>query len=1117
MRTKTTMLNAFALAAFVLCFFACKKSTPPTVTISDNISVTQTSANVTGEVTDEGSSPVTERGFIYGKQGESRQDTMYCGSGVGTFPTRLTGLEPNTTYNCFAFARNDGSIGTSGKVTFTTRDHDLPIVNTSEVENVGTMTASCGGNVTDDGGAEITERGVCWSTSHSPTVSGSHASSGDGLGEFTCNMTNLSANTTYYVRAYAKNSKGVAYGEERDFSTLDFDLPEVTTAPVTDITQTSAKGGGEVTDGGGTTVTERGICWSTSHNPTVSSSHANSGTGMGTFTCNITGLNPDTKYYVRAYATNSRGTAYGEEKSFTSSAIPPDPPTVSTGAVTDITTTTAKGSGNVTDDGGSDITERGLCFSTNHNPTTGGLHVVATGGTGNFTALMTELAHNTTYYVRAYAINVAGTSYGDEVEFSTLSISVPAVTTASVTNIGQTTATGGGNVISDGGATVTERGICWSTSHNPTISGNHASSGTGTGSYTVNMTNLTLSNTYYVRAYAINSQGVAYGEEVNFTTNSAGVPSVTTSAVTNITQTTATCGGNVTSNGGAAVTRRGVCWSTNPNPTTNNQCTNDGTGTGSFTSSITGLSMNTTYYVRAYATNSAGTSYGEQKTFTTNGAGMPTVTTNSISNITQTSATCGGNVTTDGGATVTSRGVCWSTSQNPTINNQHTNNGTGTGSFTSNITGLSANTYYYVRAYATNSHGTAYGEQRNFKTSPTAPTVTTSQVSNITQTSASCGGNVTDHGGSSVTARGVCWSTSPNPTINNQHTTNGSGTGSFTSSITNLSPGTMYYVRAYATNSVGTGYGETRTFTTTQSTYVPTVTTSQVTNITQNSATCGGNVVSNGGATVTARGVCWSNTNSLPTISNSHTTNGSGTGSFTSSMTGLNAGTTYYVRSYATNSAGTGYGEVRTFTTVNALEGWLYYGEWNNHWTSWGLTNGGTKEWAVMFPTSILSQYAGTSITYVDAYIGETGTYTLKIYRGGSSQPTTLVWTQSFTVTSTGWNTINISPLTLNTSYNLWVSVTGTHEAGQHPAGSCAGINNPNARWNNDNGTGWTDMYDSNGNVDFCFEIQAWVTDQTKGGKGLEIQLPQTTITPQQTNEIKSSRNPNEGSKKYKR
>lgn len=320
MRTKTTILNAFALAAFALCLFACKKSTPPTVTISNNISVTQTSANVTGEVTNEGSSSVTERGFIYGKQGESRQDTMYCGSGLGEFPTRLTGLEPNTTYNCSAFAKNDGGIGTSGKVTFTTRDHDLPIVTTSEVENVGTTTASCGGNVMDDGGAEVTERGVCWSTNHSPVATGSHATSGSGLGVFACNMNNLAANTTYYVRAYAKNVKGVAYGEEKSFTTLD--KPTVSTASVTNIGNTTATGGGNVISNGGATVTERGICWSTSHNPTISGSHANSGTGTGEFMVSMTNLTPNTTYYVRAYAINSQGTAYGEEVNFKTSQTP---------------------------------------------------------------------------------------------------------------------------------------------------------------------------------------------------------------------------------------------------------------------------------------------------------------------------------------------------------------------------------------------------------------------------------------------------------------------------------------------------------------------------------------------------------------------------------------------------------------------------------------------------------------------------------------------------------------------------------------------------------------------------------------------------------------------------
>ena len=111
-----------------------------------------------------------------------------------------------------------------------------------------------------------------------------------------------------------------------------------------------------------------------------------------------------------------------------------------------------------------------------------------------------------------------------------------------------------------------------------------------------------------------------------------------------------------------------------------------------------------------------GTAYGEQKTFTTNALTPPSVTTEDVTNITTTSATCLGNVASDGGSTVTDSGVCWSTSENPTTSNSKTTDGTGFGVYSSNLTGLSQNTTYYFKAYATNSIGTAYGEQRTFTT-----------------------------------------------------------------------------------------------------------------------------------------------------------------------------------------------------------------------------------------------------------------------------------------------------------------------------------------------------------------------------------------------------------------
>jgi hypothetical protein len=211
-------------------------------------------------------------------------------------------------------------------------------------------------------------------------------------------------------------------------------------------------------------------------------------------------------------------------------------------------------------------------------------------------------------------------------------------------------------------------------------------------------------------------------EWTDLTGGTALVPGIVFIAlnISTITSSTASADAGISSDGGALITAKGVVWSTSVNPTIAlTTKTNDGTGTGNFTSSLITLSASTLYYVRAYATNSNGTVYGVQQSFSTLGV-VPTISTTAASSISLATATTGGNITSDGGTTIVSRGICWSLSANPTINDNKLINGNGTGNYTINLTGLNAGTTYYIRAYATNAAGTGYGAQVSFNTSSIA-------------------------------------------------------------------------------------------------------------------------------------------------------------------------------------------------------------------------------------------------------------------------------------------------------------------------------------------------------------------------------------------------------------
>ncbi len=718
-------------------------------------------------------------------------------------------------------------------------------------------------------------------------------------------------------------------------------LAAVTTQAVSGIGATTATGNGTITSLGTPNPTAYGVCWSSSNaTPTTSDSKVDNGaaTATGAFTAAMTGLTPGTLYYVRAYATNGGGIAYGDVVTFTTYIAP----TVTTQAVSAITTTTATGNGNITSLGTpASVTSYGVCWSsTNATPTTSDSMVDkgAAPATGAFTVAITGLTLGTTYYVRAFATNTTGTSYGAVVTFIT-SIA-PTVTTQAVSGIGTSTATGNGNITSLGVPNPTAYGVCWSsTNATPTTSDSKVDNGaaTVTGAFTAAITGLTPGTTYYVRAYATNAAGTSYGSAVTFTSYIA--PTVTTQAVSGIGATTATGNGNITSLGIPNPTAYGVCWSsTNTNPTTSDSKVDNGaaSATGAFTAAITGLTPGALYYVRAYATNAAGTSYGAVVTFTSYIA--PTVTTQAVSGIGTTTATGNGNITSLGIPNPTAYGVCWSSSNaTPTTSDSKVDNGaaSATGAFTAAITGLTPGTLYYVRAYATNAAGTSYGAVVTF-TSYIAPTVTTQAVSGISTTTATGNGNITSLGIPNPTAYGVCWSSSnTNPSTSDSKVDNGaaSATGAFTAAITGLTPGTLYYVRAYATNAAGTSYGAVVTFT---SYIAPTVTTQAVSGIGKTTATGNGNITSLGVPNPTAYGVCWSSSNATPTTSDSKVDNGAATvtGAFTAAITGLSPSTVYYVRAYATNAVSTVYGDVVSFDNTNYWKG-ATSADWNtaSNWT----------------------------------------------------------------------------------------------------------------------------------------------------------------------------------------
>ena len=658
---------------------------------------------------------------------------------------------------------------------------------------------------------------------------------------------------------------------------------------------------------------------------------------------NNLGLSPNTTYYFQIIGRNAHGITHGAVLSFhtLSEQDPSDVPAVQTNAATNVAQHSAQLNASVNPNG--KATSYWFEWGTTNNLGQSTSHLSAGSGNSsqNVSSSISGLSENTTYYFRIVAENSHGRVHGSTLSLRTTSSGgggqAPYAVTNNASNIASQSAQLNASVTPNGASTSYWFEYGTSQSLGLTTPLQNAGSATSAQSVSSVASNLQENTTYYFRVVAQNSYGRVEGSVLSFSTttnNNGGVPLVTTSPATGVSQNSAILNGTVNPNGNSTTYWFEYGTSAGFGLTTPTTTIGSGTSSQNVTKSVSGLSNNTTYYFRTVAQNAQGTAYGSTMTFVTSFSGgnnAPWVQTDQATNIDDEEATLQGRVDPNGASTSYWFEYGSSYSMGLTTPLYSLGSGNGDQYVSYRIRNLSSDHNYYFRVVAMNNYGTTYGNVESFRTDDNnnndngrEPYVVTNSATNTDNDSARLRGSV-DANGSSTYA----WFEYGTDDDNLRYDTDTFWVGDENYSedvseyIRDLESGTKYYYRVVARNDYGTDRGSIRSFTTDGNSNAddqPYVITLPATLVSTNSALLNGSIDPNGAAT--SAWFEWGFTPSLgfETIAQSM---GSGNNSLQNSyaVTSLVPNTTYYFRAVAQNAEGRSYGSILSFRTAQTSNG----------------------------------------------------------------------------------------------------------------------------------------------------------------------------------------------------